>query len=139
MVPLFFTTKTPMSYKRKDYSNDLCIIAVNKKLLCNDSVDIVITDGNLGSPKTAQYPGLGKPGDETLSKLDWDCIRAKFWTKHKDGSIKCAAEVLVHPYIAPFFFEFIIVKNDKSKQKAQDELDKCASPIKCLRQEHHFF
>ncbi|MFA7326218.1 MAG: DUF4433 domain-containing protein [Candidatus Kapaibacterium sp.] len=105
-VPLYFTPKTPMLYKKQDISNNLVVIVIHPFVLFEK--DLIFTDGNASSKKTKFYSDLND-----LKCLDWECIRSQFWTKFEDGKRKRCSEVLVHDRIDVNYFNKIVCNNKK--------------------------
>lgn len=87
-VPLYFSPRNPMLYRRKEMQEDIVILGIDPNLLFESK--IVISDGNAAAGDTAFYGST-----DSLHKLKWEIVRAKFWNNLEDGKrVKCA-EVLV--------------------------------------------
>lgn len=93
-VPLYFSPRNPMLYRRKEIQEDIVILGLDPNLLFESK--IVISDGNAASGETLFYAST-----ESLHELKWEIVRAKFWNNLEDGRrVKCA-EVLVPNNITP--------------------------------------
>lgn len=102
LASLYFNSRNPMLYKRKDISNELVIILVNPKILdCkpNDKCFAIFSDGNVASSKTSLFIGV-----ENLPKIPFEDIYINSWYDinpeiKKENSRKICAEVLVYPFV----------------------------------------
>lgn len=106
-VPLYFTPKNPMLYRRREMQEDIVILCLDKNLIFRDGA--IFTDGNAASIRTAFYDDI-----RYISMLDWTCIRAVRWNGIPDGTRKRCAEVLV-PNQVPFNdIQRIVVKGQRA-------------------------
>lgn len=91
-VPLYFSPRNPMLYRRREMQEDIVILGVDARLLLEPGV--LFTDGNAAANETTCYRG-----SHMLDRLPWDSIRAEHWVDIEEGKrIKCA-EVLVYPKV----------------------------------------
>lgn len=115
-VPLYFTPRNPMLYVRRDQQHDLAVICIDKDLLLCDGT--VFTDGNAASDGTKFFRDT-----QDLRELDWECIRAEYWTEHQDGRRKRCAEVLVPDKVGSEHFRCVVVINDDAARKVREIVD----------------
>lgn len=109
-VPLYFSPRNPMLYRRRELQDDIVILGINPKLLLEPNV--CFTDGNAAARETHFYKGA-----EMLEKLPWDAIYAESWTDLNDGKrIKCA-EVLFPTKISPENILFVFCRSSKHREK----------------------
>ncbi len=89
-VPLYFNPRNAMLYQisRESTPKNIVFIRMSRKLMLQKGV--WFTDGNAANTITLSYNCL-----EDLDKLDWEFIRAEYWTEYEDGKRKCMAEILV--------------------------------------------
>lgn len=105
-VPLYFTPKNPMLFRRKNIQSDLVILCINRGLLMQN---MLFTDGNAASKSTKIYSNI-----QDLNKINWDILKSKYWTDHVDGKrIKCS-EVLIPNEIGVNSIQKIICYDQKS-------------------------
>lgn len=109
-VPLYFTPKGPMLYKRREIQNDIVILCLNRNLLRQKGV--AFSNGNAASQDTEFFNDLSD-----LGKLDWDCIRNEYWTDFEDGRRKRCSEVLVPDQIPFKKVKKVIVRTVKNSLK----------------------
>ena len=114
---VYFDSKNPMLYKRKDENDNICILKVNCSILDFDGV--VISDRNASSSYASFYPpeiGLNEIDFRLVFASDWrDDNKYKYFEKK---SIKCA-EVLI-PNLVPY--DFIVcaaVYNENAREKLE--------------------
>jgi hypothetical protein len=108
-VPLYFSPRNPMLYRRREIQEDIVILGLDPQLLSEP--DIIFTNGNAAASGTIFYRGT-----QMLDHLPWDSIRAKSWTDIEDGKrIKCA-EVLVYPKIQPSRIQVIFCYSSKHRE-----------------------
>ncbi len=112
-VPLYFNSKNPMLYRRKNIQDELVILCLDKNLLLRR--DIYFTDGNAASNGTLFFNSL-----DDIVNLDWNCIKAEYWNNYPDGKrIRCA-EVLV-PHVIPYScFKKVVVRTERTRQRLQN-------------------
>jgi len=112
-VPFYFSPRNPMLYKRREYQDQIAIIAVDSSIIGKPGV--IFSDGNAASERTRFYQDVGN-----LSKLQWDIINSKYWTNFEDGKrIKCA-EVLVPRKVNVNLIERIFVYSDEARAKVEE-------------------
>ena len=98
---LYFTHHNPMMYKRKDQADELCILAIDSKIM--NVPGCILTDQNAASSVARFYSP-----EEGLREINFDKVFAKYWTssdyyeEKNNKRIKCA-EVLI-PDKIPFGF-----------------------------------
>ena len=114
-VPLYFTPKNPMLYRRRAIQPELAMLCFSKDVLLLDGA--VFTDGNAASRRTRFFDDY-----QRLDQLDWDCIRAVRWTEFPDGRRKRCAEVLVPDGLGREHLQLVAVSNAAAAQAAQDVL-----------------
>jgi ssDNA thymidine ADP-ribosyltransferase, DarT len=108
-VPLYFSPRNPMLYKRREIQEDIVILGLDPQLLCEPN--ILFTNGNAAASETMFYRGT-----QMLDQLPWNSIRASSWTDIEDGKrIKCA-EVLVHPKIKPSRIQMVFCYSSKHRE-----------------------
>jgi ssDNA thymidine ADP-ribosyltransferase, DarT len=108
-VPLYFSPRNPMLYRRREIQEDIIILGLDPRLLSEP--DIIFTDGNAAASETFFYTGISM-----LKQLPWNSIRARSWTDIEDGKrIKCA-EVLVHSRIEPNRIQVVFCYSDKHRE-----------------------
>jgi hypothetical protein len=74
-VPFYFNSVNPMLSKLRDIIiPSLVILRVSAKAITRSDKRWLISDGNAASDPTQFFNRI-----EDLEKLDWDCLRAKFW------------------------------------------------------------
>lgn len=120
-VPLFFTPKTPMLYRRKEMQDKIVILALDASLLLGGIT--VFTDGNAASCPTTFFNDL-----TSIDRLDWRCIRSKGksqWLEteeFKEWKRKRSAEVLVPSHVPFERVKRIAVRSEVAKQRLPDDL-----------------
>ena len=114
-VPLYFTPKNPMLYRRRNMQNRVAILCLDSDLLLLE--DAVFSDGNAASLYTDFFNDLAD-----LSKLDWDCIRSERWDSFLQGRRRRCAEVLVPGRIPFERVERIIVRTHGTRHELNASL-----------------
>jgi ssDNA thymidine ADP-ribosyltransferase, DarT len=108
-VPLYFSPRNPMLYRRREIQEDIVILGLDPQLLSEPN--IIFTNGNSAASGTIFYTGTSM-----LDHLPWNSIRARSWTDIEDGKrIKCA-EVLVYPKIQPSRIQVIFCYSNKHRE-----------------------
>lgn len=108
-VPLYFSPRNPMLYRRREIQEDIVILGLDPQLLSEPN--IVFTNGNAAASGTIFYTVISM-----LDHLPWNLIRARSWTDIEDGKrIKCA-EVLVYPKIEPSRIQMVFSYSDKHRE-----------------------
>lgn len=97
-----------LSARRGDQAQ-LVVLYVDGTVMRREGV--VFTDGNAAADSTTFYFRL-----EDLSKLDWECLNAQYWTGFSDGTRKRCAEVLI-PNKIPFGDIKLIVAQNSATAK----------------------
>ena len=116
-VPLYFNPRNAMLFDvfQKHTLEDIVILQLSRKLMLQKGV--WFTDGNATNTPTLSYDSL-----EDLDKLDWDCIRAEYWTDYEDGKRKCMAEILVPDQISANYIKrksYLFVQNQKTQNRIE--------------------
>ena len=111
-VPLYFRARNPMLYRRSNVQEELVILYVNKFVMLFPGT--VFTDGNAASRSTRFFDDL-----ENLDQLDWECLRAEYWSDFVDGRRKRCAEVLVPRVLPLALVSRIVVQNQDSLAMAR--------------------
>ncbi|ERT04841.1 hypothetical protein M595_5204 [Lyngbya aestuarii BL J] len=107
-VPLYFSPRNPMLYKRIQYQDDIVILGIDPQLLLE--ANVIFSDGNAAARETRFYRGV-----QMLNQLPWNVIWAKYWNDSEDGKrIKCA-EILVYPTVAPNKIKAIFCRSEKHR------------------------
>src|SRR5262245_20966736 len=106
MVPLFLRPLTPMLYRRREHSEQLCFILVKAPYVARDGVECVVCDGNIASQGTRAWYRLN-----FLDQLPWSVLDSEYWNSTSEGSRQRSAEFLVWPQIPPSEFCKILVKS----------------------------
>lgn len=88
-VPLYFTTKNPMLFARRDVQESIVILGVAPRVLLDPGT--LFTDGNAAARETRFYRGTAN-----LDRLPWNVLHAHYWSPFKDGKRQRCAEVLVY-------------------------------------------
>ena len=109
-VCLYFRAKGPMLYRRQDRQCRLAVLYVASSVL--EMSRVVFTDGNAASPRTKFYYSA-----EDLQKLDWNCLRAQYWTDFPDGKRKRCAEVLVPDEVPVQLIDRVVVYDDWARTR----------------------
>lgn len=137
MVPLFFTPLTPMLYRRRELTPELCFVVVDAAAICEDAIECLLCDGNAASKETSFYHFL--PGRKVLEALPWDVLRAPSWNDLPDGRRKRSAEVLVWPAVPTVRFVGIGVKAEATRCVVSSVLRACGSQTQCYVRRQYFF
>lgn len=99
-----------MLYRRKHRQRRLAVLYVDSSVLVMPGV--VFTDGNAASSQTAFYTS---PDD--LRRLDWTCLKARYWPAFLDGKRKRCAEVLVPDEVPIKLINRVVVHNDWARER----------------------
>ena len=108
-VPLYFTYRNPMLFRRRNIQDDVVIICVHNSLLFHPGA--IFSDGNAASNRTRFFDDLND-----LSAIDWECIGAERWTDFDDGRRKRCAEALIPHQVKTGFFRRLIVRTERARQ-----------------------
>jgi len=112
-VPLYFNPKNPMLSRRRAIQDEIVILCINGKVINEDGVRF--TDGNAAASASRYF---SRSSD--LSKINWECIRAEYWSEFPDGGrIRCA-EVLVPRPVEFSEIEKIIVRSNETKHRVSN-------------------
>lgn len=89
-VPLYFNPRNAMLFRiAQDFTmKNIVMLRLPCELMMQKGV--WFTDGNAASTATLSYSSLND-----LAKLDWDCLRAGYWSEYEDGRRKRMAEILI--------------------------------------------
>ena len=83
-----------MLFSIRSVTEELAILYFDKSVMLFPGV--IFTNGNAASGSTKFFDDL-----ENLDQLDWEILRAEYWSEFFDGRRKRCAEVLV-PRVLPF-------------------------------------
>lgn len=121
-VPLYFSPRNPMLYKRREIQEDIVILGLDPQIL--HEPNILFTDGNAAAIETCFYSDI-----QMLGQLPWKSIRARYWNDNVENGkrIKCA-EVLVYPKIDPDRIQHIFCCSNKYRETIKAA--KQGTPIK---------
>lgn len=108
-VPLYFSPRNPMLYRRRGIQEDILILGLSPQILSEPNT--LFTDGNAAASGTSFYQGV-----QMLNQLPWDSIKAKSWTDVEDGKRRKCAEVLVYPKISPARIQMIFWYSKKHRE-----------------------
>lgn len=127
-VPLYFNPRNAMLFDvfRKHTLEDIIIIRLPRNLMLQKGV--WFTDGNAANTPTLSYNRL-----EDLDKLDWECIRAEYWTEYEDGKRKRMAEILVPDKISANYIirkSYLFVQNQETKLLIEEVIPDVRAVIK---------
>lgn len=116
-VPLYFNPRNAMLFDvfKNRTLKDIVLLRLSRKLMLQKGV--WFTDGNAANDPTLFYNKL-----EDLDKLDWDCIRARYWNDYEDGKRKCMAEILVPDKISENYIKrksHLFVENQESRNRIE--------------------
>lgn len=87
-VPFYFNPRNAMLYVNKENQENLVILAFKPSLIYKEGS--LFTDGNASANNTTFYKNIND-----LNKLNWKCIKSKYWNDFEDGKRLMMAEVLV--------------------------------------------
>ena len=99
-VPLYFNPRNAMLFRiAQDFTmKNIVIFRLPCELMKQRGV--WFTDGNAASTATMSFSNLND-----LTKLDWDCLRAGYWTDFEDGRRKRMAEILIPDKISDSYIK----------------------------------
>lgn len=87
-VPFYFNPRNPMLFVNRDKEEEIVILAFDKRLIYSKGA--IFTNGNASVRGTKFYNDLND-----LDKLNWECIKSKYWNDFKDGKREIMSEVLI--------------------------------------------
>jgi hypothetical protein len=90
-VPLYFNSRNPMLYVRRDLQQSLVILSINRDLLFHN--EAIVTDGNAACGRT-KFMKL-----DGCRSIDWDCVFGSTWFDVDDGKRKRCAETLIPDFV----------------------------------------
>ena len=123
LVPLYFTTKTPTLYARKDMQDNFFYCQIGAFFLCKEKYNFSFFDGNAASKYSKAYTDLRK-----LSELPWHVIRSRnTYTGDSDYKRKKCAEILIHPSIPTKRIYRIYVNNENTEKRIISDIDQYIS------------
>ena len=105
-VPLYFSPRNPMLYRRKQHQDDIVILGIEPQLLLETNV--IFSDGNAAAGETRFYRGA-----QMLNQLPWNVIWAQYWNDFEDGKRMKCAEILVYPTVAPNRIKAVFCRSQK--------------------------
>ncbi len=111
-VALYFRARNPMLSLRRDKQDTLAVLYISNRVMFFPGT--IFTDGNAAATATKFYDNITE-----LSKLDWDCLQARYWNDFEDGARKRCAEVLVPEPIATELIENIVVYSQRAHDVVQ--------------------
>jgi hypothetical protein len=104
-VPLYFNSKTPTLFARKEDQKNLFFFKINSQKITTDrGVKFAFSDGNAANKKTNCFFDL-----EKLNQIDWKVINAKYWKDFEDGKRKRCAEFLIYEEIQLEFVDEVVL------------------------------
>jgi len=103
-----------MLYVRKELQNDLVVLYVDRDVILQTGV--IFADGNAASERIRFFSDIAD-----LSRLDWDCLRAAYWTEFPEGSRKRCAEVLVPESVPADWIRRVVTKTDSLRDELISE------------------
>ncbi len=109
-VPLYFSPRNPMLYKRREIQEDIVILGLDPQILYESN--ILFTDGNAAASETFFYNDI-----QMLGQLPWKSIRARYWKDDIENGkrIKCA-EVLIYPMINSDRIQYVFCCSNKHRE-----------------------
>lgn len=119
-VPLYFNPKNPMLFVRKEMQDDIVILGIDPMVLYQKNS--IFTDGNAASNPTKFYKETDK-----LENLNWQCIRAGYWSSFDDGKRQRCSEVLIYPIIESNQIMKIFCNNPITKEFVKQKIDNFAN------------
>jgi len=117
LVPLYFKSKTPTLYARKDIQDKIFFCKIETSILSDKNVGIAFTDGNAASDQTKFYWNV-----MNLTKLNWDIILDSRWNDYEDGRRQCNSEFLIYPKVSLNRINEFIVINESNRDLIIDKL-----------------
>ena len=116
-VPLYFNPRNAMLFDvfKKHTLEGIVLLRLPRMLMLQKGV--WFTDGNAANTPTLSYDNL-----EDLDKLDWECIRAEYWTEYEDGKRKCMAEILIPDKISANYIKrkaYLFVENPETQNRIE--------------------
>lgn len=108
-VPLYFSPRNPMLYRRREIQEDIVILGLSSEILSESNT--LFTDGNAAASETLFYRGI-----QMLNQLPWRSIRSRSWTDIEDGKRRKCAEVLVYSKIDSSKIQIIFCYSEKHRE-----------------------
>ena len=99
-VPLYFNPKNSMLFVRRNIQDNIVILAIDRMLIYTENT--IFTDGNAANGPTNFFNDTN-----SLSQINWECIRAEYWSGFTDGKRKKMAEILIFPDISANYIKKI--------------------------------
>lgn len=108
-VPFYFNPRNAMLYVNKEKQDEIVILAFDRSLIYKQGS--LFTDGNASVQGTKFYKDI-----KDLNKLNWQCLKSKYWNDFEDGKRLMMAEVLVPDnvnigYLKKIYCENIFIKS----------------------------
>ncbi len=145
-VPLYFNSKNPMLYKRRELQPELVILLVSADIIhystLTDDKFTIFSDGNAGSKDTRFFSGVNK-----LFNVDFELLFSGSWNDEdpdikRENVRKMCSEVLVYPSISVQEIIKIICPNDDMYEyvtNLQSSLGSKIAHINVEVQDSYFF
>ena len=108
VVPLYFVTRTPTLFSRKNVQSDLVFAEIDVKVVCDENNYCVFSDGNVAAKDTTIYSSLIH-----LKKIPFEVLEAQYWDDFPDGKRKRCAEFLIYPRVSACYFLRLLVKDKR--------------------------
>lgn len=135
LVPFFVAPRNPMTSKLRDRSAELCWLVLDPRDLCDGGHEVAFTNGNMASSITRPY----LLGVDSLEKMPWTVLRAKYWPDHENGSVRRSAELLVWPQIDWSLVTRIEVLTPDARARVLDVLSGIVAPTRVTTAPYNFF
>jgi len=113
-VPLYFNPKNSMLFVRRNIQNNIVILAIDRLIIYAENT--IFTDGNAANGPTKFFNDTN-----SLSQINWECIRAEYWNGFADGRRERMAEVLVFPDISAKSIKKIYCNSPDTLQFIQEK------------------
>jgi len=113
-VPLYFNPKNSMLFVRRNIQDNIVILAIDRMLIYAENT--IFTDGNAANGPTKFFNDTN-----SLNQINWECIRAEYWSGFTDGRRERMAEVLVFPNISAKSIQKIYCNNLDTLQFIQEK------------------
>jgi len=113
MVPFYFTTRNPTSFKLKSEHilHKMVFWSVKIEFLLEPEIEFFFSDGNLGSTSTEVFFH-----QSDMHKLPLDVINAEYWIDHVEGKRKRNAELLVYGSVSIDYIECLYCQSEEIKR-----------------------
>lgn len=112
-VPFYFNPRNAMLYVNRDKQDEIIILAFDRNLIYKKGS--LFTDGNASVQGTRFYKDI-----KDLNKLNWQCLKSKYWNDFEDGKRLMMAEVLVPDNVNIKYLKKIYCKNIFTQSRVDD-------------------